>query len=67
MKNTINTMIGLVTIGCTAVSAYILGYYAAENKHLAGDIKIMSMMTDLIVKTHETIDKNENNKEETEE
>ncbi len=67
MKNTIDNLIGLVTLGGMVVSAYIIGYYTAENKHLAGDIKIMSMMTDLIVKTHETIDKNENNKEETEE
>ena len=67
MKSTIDNLIGLVTLGGMAVSAYIIGYYTAENKHLAGDIKIMSMLTDLIVKTHETIDKNENNKEETEE
>lgn len=67
MKNTINALIGLVTLVSTAVGGYIVGYYAAENKHLAGDIKIMSMMSDLVVKTCEATNKNENNKEETEE
>lgn len=68
MKDTIDTLMAWTVIGCVAAGGFVTGYVTAENKHLRGDIKIMSLMSELLVKTHDAINKNkEEVPEETEE